>query len=77
VVRALLADGDAAKVDGVTSVIGSGTDQGRGHLGGSRSGISVADGPKSVAMLSMPASSAIANAERAAWYTISGVALIC
>ena len=32
VVRAQFADGDAAKVDGGTSVIGSGTDQGRMSL---------------------------------------------
>jgi len=48
VIRALLADGDAAKVDG-----------------GARIGMSVADGPRYVAMLSMPAPSATAKDERA------------
>ena len=65
VIRALLADGDAAKVDGGTSVIGSGTDQGRGDHGGAGIGMSVRMAQRYVAMLSMPASSATAKDERA------------
>ncbi len=45
-VRALFADGDAAKVHGFSTVISSGVDKGSGHLRGSSGAVAVADRPE-------------------------------
>ena len=74
VIRALLADGDAAKVDGGTSVIGSGTDQGRGDHGGARIGMSVADGPKVSRCCRCSPLRQQRRTNARAWLSISGVA---
>ncbi len=65
VIRALLADGDAAKVDGGTSLIGSGTDQAAEITASPALECPLRMAQRYVAMLSMPASSATAKDERA------------